>query len=637
MRYQALSLILAVILTVGAVRVQPTAASNRFVFERADCPFETAPGDNVECGYVTVPENHADPTGAQIRLAVAVLRTSSPSPSRDAVIYLDGGPGGETLVNYGPSLGEYFGGFTAARDVVIFDQRGTGFSTPSLDCPELQTLTLEYLDDNLPDDKRNNLSNEAAFACRDRIVSEGVNLEHFNTIQNAADVDAIRQALGYDQFNLYGISYGTRLALTVMRDFPAGVRTAIIDSAVPLQADFNRDFADNTNRVFDLLFESCAADPNCDAAYPNLKEVALETARQLDENPQMMPTIYGSETLDDLLDGDYFFTILFQSLYATSLIPYLPEIIYQVSEGDYSLLGWIAGFFLDDTFSEGMNYTFNCNEEYPFTDMDAALASYNQFAPEYAPYISSDGYVVENDLLNFCELWGAGTAPASENEAVVSDIPTLLMAGEFDPVTPPRYTQWVGETLSNSLYVEFPGAGHGPSLDGGCPTNIALSFVEVGTTDILTSCVAQMPKVPFDVPLVSVPMMQMEMPEIGVSALVPATWGTDGLGYFERFAGEIPFMGYRVPSDGLEGYFDRIIRANYGYTELPAPMESVTAPSGTWTVYDIVGQNIYAYFAFTEINGQAYVIAVGGSSEEERAIMYEQAFLPAIQSFAVMS
>ncbi|MBZ0307268.1 MAG: alpha/beta hydrolase, partial [Anaerolineae bacterium] len=555
----------------------------------------------------------------------------------DAVIYLDGGPGGETLVNYGPILTEYFGGFVTARDVVIFDQRGTGFSTPSLNCPEIQADNLEYLDDKLPDDKRNALSSEAAFACRVRILNDSaLSLANFNTIQNAADVDAIRQALGYDQFNLYGISYGTRLALTIMRDFPEGVRTAIIDSAVPLQADFYRDFAENTNRVFDLLFDSCAADPNCNAAYPNLKEVALETARQLDENPQMMSTIYGTETLDDLLDGDYFFSLLFQSLYATSLIPYLPEIIYQVSEGDYSTLGWIAGFFLEDTFSEGMNYTFNCNEEYPFTDMDAALASYEAFAPEYAPYISSDNLVVEKDLLNFCALWDAGTAPTSENEAVVSEIPTLLMAGEFDPVTPPRYTQLVGETLSNSLYLEIPGAGHGPSLDGGCPTNIALSFVEVGSTEILTSCIEDMPRVPFAAPLVSVPMIQRDMPEIGVSGLVPETWGTDGLGYYERFAGEIPFLGYRVPSDGLAGYTERIIKNNYGYSALPDPMEAVEAPSGIWQVYDIVGNNIYAYFAFAEIDGQAYVIAVGGSSEEERALLYEQVFLPAIQSFAVL-
>ncbi len=634
MRYMMMFFLLAGVV-LPYVSYNSAAAVSPFTFEPADCPFDAAA--NVECGYVTVPENHAQPDGNQIRLAVAVLRTDNPNPQSDAVIYLDGGPGGETLVNYGPVLVDYFGEFTAARDVVIFDQRGTGFSTPSLDCPEIQADVLEYLDDKLPDDKRNALSSKAAFACRDRILSESsLSLANFNTIQNAADVDAIRQALGYDQFNLYGISYGTRLALTVMRDYPDSVRTAIIDSAVPLQADFYRDFAENTNRVFDLLFDSCAADPNCNAAYPNLKEVALETAHWLDENPQMMAVTYGSETLDDLLDGDYFFSLLFQSLYATSLIPYLPEIIYQVSEGDYEMLGLIAGFFLEDTFSEGMNYTFNCNEEFPFTDVDAALVSFEEFAPEYAPYISSDDLVVEKDLLNFCALWDAGTAPATENEPVVSDIPTLLMAGEFDPVTPPRYTQWVGETLSNSLYLEIPGAGHGPSLDGGCPTNIALSFVEVGSTEILTSCVEDMPRVPFNAPLVSVPMVQKDMPEIGVSGLVPETWGTDGLGYYERFAGEIPFLGYRVPSDGLDGYTERIIKNNYGYSALPDPMEAIEAPSGIWQVYDIVGNNIYAYFAFTEIDGQAYVIAVGGSSEEERALLYEQVFLPAIQSFAVL-
>lgn len=629
--------------------VQPTSAqtASPFTFESSDCPFEVYSEDTIECGYVTVPENHADPQGDQIRIAVAVLRTTNPNPPSDAVIYLDGGPGGDTLINYGSDISFIFSAFTETRDVVIFDQRGTGFSEPSLDCPEIQALALEYLDAEMSDAERNTLSNEALAACRNRIVEgTNVNLEYFNTIQNAADVDAIRQALGYEQFNLYGISYGTRLALEVMRDFPAGVRSAIIDSAVPLQADFNVDFAQNADRVFDLLFASCESDSACNAAYPNLKQVALDTAAELDANPVLMQTFYQGEFLDDLLDGDYFFTLIFQSLYATSIIPELPRIIYEVSEGNTETLGILAGFFLEDTFSEGVYYTFNCNEEYPFTNMDEAIASFETYAPEYTQFISSDEFVVEKDLLPFCEAWAAGVAPVTENEAVSSDIPTLLVAGEFDPVTPPRYTQLVGETLSNSAFIEIPGAGHGPSLDGGCPTEISGAFVENPTPEVDISCVAQMSPVQFAVSdsasgepptFSSVTTVTYNGQELPITSVVPENWIEVEPGIFqlsELF--EAPFVGFRLPEDGLDGYIQRIIVGGYGYDELPEPTETIEANGVTWKVYDIVGQGLFTYFAMTEIAEQGSVIVVAGNTPEEREILYEQALKPAIENFALI-
>lgn len=640
------ALLVGVVLTTAPVR--PTAAQSTFSFEESACLFEVAAGDVVDCGYVTVPENHADPNSDPIRLPVAILRTSNPNPPADAVIYLDGGPGGDTLVNYGPALSEIFSAFTATRDVIIFDQRGTGYSEPSLDCPEIQTLILENLDNELSDAEFNTLSNEAAFACRDRILNETTaSLEFYNTLQNAADVDAIRQALGYEQFNLYGISYGTRLALQVMRDFPTGVRSAILDSAVPLEADFNVDFAQNTNRVFDLLFESCEADAACNAAYPDLKNVFLNTAAALDENPVIMDTYYQDEVLPDLLRGDYFMTLLFQSLYATTIIPLLPQIIDEVSNGNYETLGLLAGFFLEDTFSEGMNYSFNCNEEYAFTNLDEALASFETYAPEYAPFISTEALVMERDLLNFCAAWGSGVAPASENEAVVSAIPSLLVAGEFDPVTPPRYTAQIGENVTNSVYIEIPGGGHGPSLDGGCPTEIAGAFVENPDPAALDiSCVAAMPGVEFALPdgfaapapvLESVSMVAYESQTLGISGLAPEGWQESEDGIFELVVGAAPFMAYRVPEDGLAGYVERIIVGGYGYAELPAPMETVEINGISWNIYDIVGQDLFVYFAMTEIDGRGYVIGVAGNSEPERALLYEQALKPTLNSFAVLN
>ena len=208
-------------------------------FEPGPCPFDLPPGmiegEDVECGFVTVPEDHQNP-GDTLRLAVVVVRDQSENHQPDPVILLSGGPGEKTVANALPAA-QIFAPYFPNRDFILFDQRGVGLSEPALECPEWIAVLFSLLDETDPDVFMK-ASFDGLMACRDRLVAEGHDLSVYNTQQNAADVDAIRRALGYEQVNLLGGSYGSFLAQEVARQFPESTRSVILAATWPLEQSF---------------------------------------------------------------------------------------------------------------------------------------------------------------------------------------------------------------------------------------------------------------------------------------------------------------------------------------------------------------------------------------------------------------
>ena len=196
--------------------------------------------------------------------------------------------GPRALASYAPILD--------VCDLVFFDQRGTGYSEPSLACPEFIDLTLDILDDDLSLAQGNQRQLEALAACGDRLLQEGIDLTAYNSAENAADVADLRLVLGYEEWNLYGVSYGTRLAQTIVRDHPEGIRSIILDSAYPLAANIQLETAVNADRAFALFFAGCAADPACAVAYPDLEQVFAELVVQLNESPLVVQVYNLSKT-----------------------------------------------------------------------------------------------------------------------------------------------------------------------------------------------------------------------------------------------------------------------------------------------------------------------------------------------------
>jgi pimeloyl-ACP methyl ester carboxylesterase len=464
-------------------------------FEEGNCPY-TFPegvviGENVRCGYVTVPERHDDPAGATIRLAGVVYSSQSDTPAPDPIIIFGGGPGDKAQRLIGALRGPALEAFTMTRDVILFDQRGVGASEPALDCPEIGEGDAVDAEQRLSPQEVADRYVAAALACAERLEGQGINLSAFNSAESASDVNAIRAALDYDQINLIGTSYGTRLALTVMRDHPDVVRSAFLDSPAPPQVDLVGGTLTNLDRSLTRVFDACAADAACSQAYPTLDQTFSDLYATLNTTPISVTVTnpLTDQPLDAVIDGDRFVGVVFGMLYSPQRIALLPQLVYGVQQGDTSLLAELLPDALidDGGIARGMHYSVQCSEEIGFSNAQTLASSTGEVLPELAafePALAKE-YAI-------CAEWPVEQAAAIENEPVTSDIPTLIFVGGLDPVTPPANAEQAVASLNAATVVAFPGAAHAVTNDaGGCGFGILMAFLDDPTAQVDANCAAE--------------------------------------------------------------------------------------------------------------------------------------------------
>ncbi len=390
---------------------------------------------------------------------------------------LGGGPGQALLENQGPRYNA--GNLPSNRDLILLDQRGAGYSQPSLRCFD-NTTPMELLP-----------SAHSVRACYDRWVKSGINLNAFTTLENAADVHDLIRALGYRQVNLEGVSYGTRLALTVMRLYPADLRSVVLNSVLPPQVNPFTSIPQAAERVFVVLFQRCMADSDCNTTYPHLQAVFYQLVADLNTTPitfQATPPLSGVPVTVHFT-GNGLVLWLRQSLYATDLIPMLPRVLFQMRRHDYTLLSQIYGNSIDTTGSIGLFYSIECGEDMPYTTQHDLETSVQGLPPPIQPALLDFGLY----RFSICQFWGMKPVPAVQKEPVRSTIPTLILQGEYDPVTPPANGMLAAQTLSKSYFFLFPGVGHGVSSPtSSCPSDITNAFWENPAEKPDACCISSM-------------------------------------------------------------------------------------------------------------------------------------------------
>ena len=425
----------------------------------------------MECGTVDVPENRDGSTdaGNTIHLAVAVFHATVPDPADDPVVFLAGGPGGGGI-DAALLMFDSFRFLLEKRDLVVFDQRGTGYTEPSLDC-------------GVDDPQR----------CRDRLVGQGIDLSSYTTRNNAADVDLLRQALGYEQIDLLGGSYGTRLGLAVLRDHPDGIRSAVLDSVAPLQVNTGPGVVGSTAHGLRVLLDGCASDPACAVSYPDVEAELYAAVRALDARPATVE-VNGRPVP---VDGADFVQLIVSSMYYTEAIPRLPQLVSETAAGDYALL---ASFLLrvgeaGGDLSEGMMWSVECAE-------NTAFETTGDFTVEAASLDAAvRDHVVGASLwaTGICEVWDVPPVPSADKEPVSSDVPSLLLAGQYDPVTPLGWAQLAAQSLRGAFVYEFPASGHGVFRTSDCARSIIDRFLDDPRSAPDTSCIGDMPAPTFTV------------------------------------------------------------------------------------------------------------------------------------------
>ena len=437
-----------------------------------------------------MPENRTRPQGRWIQLAVAIFKAPD-VPTGPPLVFLGGGPGSFVLADFGPRVsGSLARDLTAGRDFVMFDQRGVGFSQPALDCPELRDLRNRIIESHPTRAQEDDDEVEAAFACRDRLLGSGIELAAYNTAASAADVNDIRRTLGYGKMDVWGLSYGTRLALVVERDFPQAVHSLVLDSALPPSVNQIVDRATNAERAFRVLFDGCAADVACASAYPDLETVFYDLVAKLN----LAPARYDAQhpvtgrVSHVVLTGDRLVTTLVDALVPPFLIPIVPLVAASIQNGDFTLMSQATTLlWFGDSHSSGMFYSVNCADDASRTTMRRVSAARRNVRPEIAAALREDA------RLRICAGWGAAQPRPRAATPVVSDVPTLILAGEYDPLTPPRYARIAGRTLRNSTWFKFPAMGHNLQRSAPCAHQMTMEFLANPRLTPDASCIAEMP------------------------------------------------------------------------------------------------------------------------------------------------
>jgi pimeloyl-ACP methyl ester carboxylesterase len=413
-----------------------------------------------------------------IDIYFAVIPAESSISEPDPVFMLAGGPG-QSASEVFPYILPAFDDLSQNRDIVLVDQRGTGQSNP-LDCPELEDLPLDTTDE---------AALELLEACRQRLAAEA-DLTQYITDIAMQDLDDVRAALGYDQINLIGASYGTRAALSYMRLFPDHVRSVVLNAVTSPELILYLQVPADGQRSLDLLFARCAVDTACQTAFPDFAEQFWQIANALGEGQEVTfahPITGQRETIT--LDEETFMQSVFNLLYSPDLLALLPLLVDEAAEtGDYGpLVAQSLAFVAGVDLYQGMFRAVTCSEDAALIDVDTAvtLQADSQFP------------LSAKDFVTGCQNWPLADVPDAFRQPLVSDIPTLLLSGEADPITPPHYAGQVAASLTNSRHLILPGYGHDVSLVGCIPVVIT-NFIAGGSlTNLDASCVDEITPPPF--------------------------------------------------------------------------------------------------------------------------------------------
>lgn len=432
------------------------------------------------CGLLTRPENPSEPDGAQIDLFIAKIPSLSPEPAMDAFTIVNGGPGGSSVSLF-VDLSQAFNGVLRERDIIVVDQRGTGRSNP-LECLELEKATEDYSLESVQ---------ASARACLESLDAD---LRVYGTSQAVADLDAVRAALGYERFNIYGVSYGTRVSMHYLRRHPDRVRTMILDGVVPPDLALGVNVAENAQRRLEDLFAQCERATRCREAFPDLRDKFRRLRADLQDGQidlRIPNPVTGLE--ESMAFGyDHLALVLRLLSYAPETASLLPLIIDQAAAGNYLPAASQALRItqaLTGTMSFGMHNSVTCTEDLPFIDFDRV--DWNALD---ATYIGSDQV---RALRAICDIWPRGVMDPDLRSPLEAETPTLILSGEFDPITPAAYGEQVRPGLSNSMHIVGAGQGHG-IVARGCLPDVVTQLVETGSlVDLDASCAERLSASPF--------------------------------------------------------------------------------------------------------------------------------------------
>jgi pimeloyl-ACP methyl ester carboxylesterase len=446
------------------------------------CPGEPAAIATVKgarCGYLTVPENRAKATGKTIRLSVAIIPSVAAKPAPDPILWLTGGPGYDAFAQ-----ASYVIKWDLNRDrrVILMSQRGTASSKPALMCANIDRFNASAVGLLYDAPSTGELHARAVAACYRGLAARGIDLSAYNTTESAADYEDLRAALGLAKWNVWGMSYGTDVALTYMRLYPAGIRAAGIDGVVPPDVAGPAFAWPSFKEGIDGIFAACAAQWACRERYPNLAATFARLVRLLEAHPLTVSvkSPANGKPVKVLVDGGALVSLMVPATHAAAT---LPSLLDGLARGRTEQIAqqWAARQIGDPkeygTFSYGLTYGVHCAEWAPFVSPADVIAAGRRAFPSFPESVLAQA----PQLAYFwqdCAGWNVEKAPASVRTATRSSIPTLVMSGSFDAQTGAQWGRYAARTLSGAVVVTIPAAAHITVAASPCARSVVTSFFD---------------------------------------------------------------------------------------------------------------------------------------------------------------
>lgn len=445
------------------------ACSARAELALEDCRINAGPGTPsiaARCGELERPLDPDDPSVGSILLKVAVVPSLSLEPAADAFVPIAGGPGASSI--------RFYAGWASAfervrqdRDILLVDQRGTGESAPmSCDVEE------ELVDTDFS-------AETTLQTVRDCLAALPYDPRFFTTSVAVRDLEAVRVALGYASLDLYGSSYGTRVAQHFARRYPESTRTVIIDGVVPPQIPLGPEIATESQRALDRVLDRCAHDPACAERFPDLRPdfERLQEALASGKVPVTVPDPVTGASKSFEFDTQQMAVAIRLLLYDARSIALIPLSITEAANGNYVPLAaqfMLTASSLNDSLNIGMHNAVMCTEDIPFIDFSAV----DQAAID-ASYL---GPLQLEAIRTMCSVWPQGLMDEDLLTPLATDIPVLLLSGDADPITPPRYAELAAVDLGNAWLLTGINQGHGLGIVG-CMPRVVAGFVETMTLE----------------------------------------------------------------------------------------------------------------------------------------------------------
>lgn len=432
----------------------------------------------VKCGKLEVPENYQQPNGDTIAVNFAVLPAIDDSEYKAPLMFLAGGPG-QAAVELATGLNHVFREVRKTRDIILVDQRGTGESSP-LSC-DFEAVDNVY--SSLPDA----LNPQEVKDCVAQFKGD---VTQYNSENAIRDFDAIRAALGHEKLNIYGGSYGTRAGLVFMRMFPESLESVVLDSVGPIEVPIGM-FGQSGARSFNLLLENCKNNESCNTAFPNLAEefqaVKVRLAKEVASIDILHPRLGTPTKL--VIDNTKFTGNLRFQLYGMEGRSMVPLVIHQAFLGNYQpLIGLMARTEDEQLVYTGLLFNIVCNEDIPrVSEADRAADASNNF----------DGEDSHSAWDMVCPFFPEYRPSEDFYQSVTADIPTLILSGNLDPVTPPSNGEYSAKSLPNSHHIIVENASHTVAMST-CASDIINEFLTSKTPKTLDeSCLKDIPQETF--------------------------------------------------------------------------------------------------------------------------------------------